>query len=220
MSARSSASKTNYKPILEDKLMTTKSTTLIHQSAMCILRLGLLSTLAAAGPLLAADIGPRDSEHEQAAPANAPAELVQIVRAATEQFIDVNAATAAGYTPAFGCVTGPDMGAMGVHYINSALVSGGQLNANEPQALIYEPVGKAMKLVGVEYITLAENWLTTHQQAPPVLEGQLLQYIGTPNRYGLPGLFELHVWAWRDNPHGAFVDWNTHVSCENNYENK
>ena len=107
------------------------------------------------------------------------------------------------------------MGAMGVHYINGALVSGGQLNATEPQALIYEPVGNAMKLVGVEYIALADNWLTAHQQAPPILEGQLLQYIGTPNRYGLPGLFELHVWAWRDNPHGAFVDWNTHVSCEN-----
>jgi hypothetical protein len=183
--------------------MTTKTTTLIHKSTMCILRLGLLSTLTAAGPLLA-----------QAAPAN----LVQIVRAATERFIDVNAATAAGYAPAFGCVTGPDMGAMGVHYINNALVSGGQLNANTPQALIYEPVGNAMKLVGVEYITLAENWLTAHQQAPPILEGQLLQYIGTPNRYSLPGLFELHVWAWRDNPHGAFVDWNTHVSCENQNE--
>ena len=192
--------------------MRTKTTTLIRKLTMCILRLGLLSTLAAAGPLLADGTGAGDSEHEQAAPAN----LVQIVREATERFIDVNAATAAGYAPAFGCVTGPDMGAMGVHYINGALVSGGTLNPNEPQALIYEPVGKAMKLVGVEYITLAENWLTSHQQAPPVLEGQLLQYIGTPNRYGLPGLFELHVWAWRDNPHGAFVDWNTHVSCENN----
>jgi len=191
--------------------MTTKTTTLIHKSTMCILRLGLLSTLAAAGPLLAAGTGGGDSD----APANATANLVQIVRQATEQFIDVNAATAAGYAPAFGCVTGPDMGAMGVHYINGALVSGGTLNANQPQALIYEPVGKAMKLVGVEYITLAENWLAANQQAPPVLEGQLLQYIGTPNRYGLPGLFELHVWAWRDNPHGAFVDWNTHVSCEN-----
>ena len=191
--------------------MTTKITTLIRKSTRCMLRLGLLSTLAAAGPLLAAGTGAGDSEQEQAAPAT----LVQIVRQATEKFIDVNAATAAGYAPAFGCVTGPDMGAMGVHYINSALVSGGQLNADQPQALIYEPVGKAMKLVGVEYITLAENWLTAHQQAPPVLEGQLLQYIGTPNRYGLPGLFELHVWAWRDNPHGAFVDWNTHVSCEN-----
>jgi hypothetical protein len=193
---------------LQGELMTTSLITLLHKSTLCILRLGLLSSLAAAGPLLAADTGGDDSE--QAAPAN----LVQIVREATEQFVDVNAATAAGYAPAFGCVTGPDMGAMGVHYINSALVSGGQLNAKDPQALIYEPVGKAMKLVGVEFIAIADPWLTAHQQAPPVLEGQLLQYIGAPNRYGLPGLFELHVWAWRDNPHGAYVDWNTHVTCE------
>lgn len=47
-----------------------------------------------------------------------------------------------------------------------------------------------------------------------VLEGQTFQFIDTPNRYGLPALFELHVWAWRDNPNGAFVDWNTHVTCE------
>jgi len=184
---------------------------LIRKSTMCILRLGLLSSLAAAGPLLAAGTGAGDSEDAQAVPAN----LVQIVREATEKFVDVNAAVAAGYEPAFGCVTGPDMGAMGVHYINGALVSGGQLNAKEPQALIYEPVGKAMKLVGVEFIAIADPWLTAHQQAPPILEGQLLQYIGTPNRYALPGLFELHVWAWRDNPHGAYVDWNTHVSCDN-----
>jgi hypothetical protein len=194
---------------LQGELMTTSLMTLLHKSTLCILRLGLLSSLAAAGPLLAADTGSDDSE--QAAPAN----LVQIVREATERFVDVNAATAAGYMPAFGCVTGPDMGAMGVHYINSALVSGGQLNAQAPQALIYEPVGKAMKLVGVEFIAIAAPWLTAHQQAPPVLEGQLLQYIGAPNRYALPGLFELHVWAWRDNPHGAYVDWNTHVTCEN-----
>jgi hypothetical protein len=190
--------------------MTTSLMTLIHKSTLCILRLGLLSSLAAAGPLLAAGTGVGDSESEQAAPAN----LVQIVREATERFVDVNAATAAGYAPAFGCVTGPDMGAMGVHYINNALVSGGLLNPKEPQALIYEPVGKAMKLVGVEFIAIAEPWLTAHQQAPPILEGQLLQYIGAPNRYALPGLFELHVWAWRDNPHGAYVDWNTHVTCE------
>ena len=191
--------------------MTTSLITLLHKSTMCTLRLGLLSALTAAGPLLAAATGGGGSEQEQTASST----LVQTVRAATERFIDVNAATAAGYAPAFGCVTGPDMGAMGVHYINNALVSGGQLNASEPQALIYEPVGKAMKLVGVEFIAIADPWLTAHQQAPPVLDGQLLQYIGTPNRYGLPGLFELHVWAWRDNPHGAFVDWNTHVSCEN-----
>jgi hypothetical protein len=194
---------------LQGEPMTTSLMTL-HKSTLCTLRLGLLSALTAAGPLLAAGPGPGGLEQQQTASST----LVQSVREATQRFADVNAATAAGYAPAFGCVTGPDMGAMGVHYINNALVSGGELNANEPQALIYEPVGKAMKLVGVEFIAIADPWLTAHQQAPPVLDGQLLQYIGAPNRYGLPGLFELHVWAWRDNPHGAFVDWNTHVTCE------
>jgi hypothetical protein len=211
LSKRSIAGSKSTQTDLQGELMTTSLMTLLHKSTLCTLRLGLLSALTAAGPLLAAGTGAGGSEQEQTASST----LVQTVRAATERFVDVNAATAAGYAPAFGCVTGPDMGAMGVHYINNALVSGGELNANEPQALIYEPVGKAMKLVGVEFIAIADPWLTAHQQAPPVLDGQLLQYIGTPNRYGLPGLFELHVWAWRDNPHGAFVDWNTHVSCEN-----
>ena len=41
------------------------------------------------------------------------------------------------------------------------------------------------------------------------------QFVSNPNRYGLPAHFELHVWAWRDNPNGAFVDWNNNVTCEN-----
>jgi len=49
---------------------------------------------------------------------------------------------------------------------------------------------------------------------PPVLEGQTFLFLDSPNRYNLPRHFELHVWAWRENPNGAFVDWNNHVSCE------
>jgi hypothetical protein len=67
--------------------------------------------------------------------------------------------------------------------------------------------------VGVEFIVDAATWLG-HHSAPPVLEGQSFQFVNAPNRYGLPAFFELHVWAWRENPHGAFVDWNTRVSCE------
>ena len=47
-----------------------------------------------------------------------------------------------------------------------------------------------------------------------MLEGQSFQYVPSPNRYGLPAHFELHVWAWRENPNGAFVDWNNNVTCE------
>lgn len=147
-----------------------------------------------------------------AAEESAAPSLVKLVRNATKQFIDVNAATAAGYGPFLGCVTGPDHGAMGVHYVNGALLNG-QLDVANPQALIYEPSDGAMQLVGVEYILFADAWLASHNNTPPVLDGQVFQFVDSPNRFNVPAFFELHVWAWRDNPQGAYVDWNNAVSC-------
>lgn len=173
--------------------------------------LALVGALAASAAFLQAV---DDGQHHHAGHgAAAPAALVQIVRTATQRFLDVNAATASEYKPAFGCVSGPEKGAMGVHYINGGLVGDGEIVADKPEALIYEPTDRGMRLVGVEYIVDAATWFKNHQ-APPMLEGQAFQYVSSPNRYGLPGFFELHVWAWRDNPNGAFVDWNTRVSCE------
>jgi hypothetical protein len=183
--------------------MTTRIPT-FGRSAIGILRLAVLISLVTATPFLAGQ-----TAHDHAA----PAKLVQIVREATRQFIDANNAGPAGYGPAFGCVSGPDHGAMGIHYINGSLVGDGEIDAEHPEALIYEPVGNKRRLVGVEYIVLADTWLASHS-APPMLEGQAFQFVGSPNRYGIPAIFELHVWAWRDNPNGAFVDWNNKVSCE------
>jgi len=142
-----------------------------------------------------------------------PAKLVSLVRQATLQYINVNAATAAKYAPFLGCISGPDQGAMGIHYVNGDLVKDGEIDGSPPEALIYEPVEGALRLVGVEYIVDAATWLKSHSGAP-VLEGQTFQFVNSPNRFGLDAFFELHVWAWRDNPNGAFVDWNTRVSCE------
>ena len=101
---------------------------------------------------------------------------------------------------------------MGIHYVNSNLLNG-TIDATQPQALIYEPQSNGqMRLVGVEFITYAAAWLEKNS-APPVLEGQVFLFIDSPNRYNLPALFELHVWAWRDNPQGYFVDWNNNVTC-------
>ncbi len=139
--------------------------------------------------------------------------LVQTVREATRQYLDVNNATADGYGPFLGCVSGSDHGAMGVHYINPSLLNG-TIDATHPQALIYEPVNGQMKLVGVEFIVDQATWLKNNNNTPPVLDGQTFLLIDAPNRYGVPApFFELHVWAWRDNPQGNFVDWNDHVSC-------
>jgi hypothetical protein len=172
----------------------------------------LLPCFAAAVTLTGINAFSQDLHHTQHDEV-APAKLVQIVRNATRQFENVNVATGAGYQPMFGCVSGPDHGAMGVHYINGVLVGDGQVEATKPEALIYEPTKNGMKLVGVEFIVDAATWLKSHT-APPMLEGQAFQFVNAPNRYGIPAFFELHVWAWRQNPKGAFVDWNNRVSCE------
>src|SRR5262245_9549715 len=43
--------------------------------------------------------------------------LIKVVRQATERFQDVTVAEAAGYSLQFGCVTGSDSGAMGMHFV-------------------------------------------------------------------------------------------------------
>ena len=193
----------------------TMTKTLILSLKTRILYLTLLSSITAAAPLIGADnAAAKESEQAHTGHAQAnPAKLVQLVRDATRQFVDVNAATAAGYQPFLGCVSGPDHGAMGNHYVNGALVGDGELDASRPEVLIYEASDGGLQLVGVEFVVFADTWLAHHDSAP-VLEGQSFQFVSSPNRYGLPAHFELHVWAWRDNPNGAFVDWNNQVSCE------
>jgi len=175
--------------------------------------LGFLPIVSAAlffTPGLSSKLVAEESEHAHHA---SPPALVQAVREATLQYIDVNNATANGYGPFLGCVSGPDHGAMGIHYVNGGLVGDGEIDASHPEALIYEPRHGELRLVGVEFIVDAATWLKNHP-APPVLEGQTFLLVTSPNRYNLPPFFELHVWAWRDNPQGSFVDWNNKVSCD------
>jgi hypothetical protein len=191
--------------------MTTRITSLMSKSTTSMLRLALLSSLVTAAPLFAADdAATKHSAHEQPVPAT----LVQLVRAGTKQYINVNNATAAGYGPFLGCVAGTDHGAMGVHYVNGTLLGNLTLDPSQPQALIYEPNDGKMTLVGVEFILDSASWLAANNNIPPVLDGQVFNFVGAPNRFAINSFFELHVWAWRDNPQGSFVDWNNGVTCD------
>jgi hypothetical protein len=138
--------------------------------------------------------------------------LVDEVRRATERFKDAAAAEAAGYGLFHGCVSGSEGGAMGVHFVNGDLVGDGQIDPAQPEALMYEWRDGRFRLVGVEYVVIAEAWNAANA-APPVLKGQLFTYSGSPNRYGIPAFYALHVWAWKHNPDGVFADWNSRVSC-------
>ena len=139
--------------------------------------------------------------------------LVETVRQVTEPFKDVNAADAAGYKLLHGCVSGPQEGAMGIHFANGDLVGDGVLDAAHPEALLYEARDGTLRLLGVEYIVMAEAW-DANNQAPPVLLGQMFNYVSSPNRFRLPAFYELHVWASKHNPRGVFADFNPRVSCE------
>ena len=131
--------------------------------------------------------------------------LTEHVRAANDRFKDVAVAVSEGYAP-IPCASGVDGGAMGIHYVNAKLISTEAVDIKHPQAVMYEPKpdGK-LELVAVEYITL---------KGPASLGGQLFNFNGAPNRYGLDPFYELHVWAWKANPRGAFADMNPAVTCE------
>jgi len=147
--------------------------------------------------------------------------LLQIVRNSTARFKSVMAAESEGYHLAFGCVSGPDSGAMGLHYVNMPLVGNPPMTANgepdptQPQIVIYEPIPDGrLHLIGADYLILADSWDKAHpSQGAPQMMGQLFHYFEAPNRFGLPAFYTLHVWAWKDNPNGAFVNWHPNVSC-------
>jgi hypothetical protein len=182
----------------------------------------LLSALVLMGPSPARAAAQEGHGHGQAArQAEQTAEqrgqagaFVKIVREATERFKDVAAAEAEGYGLQFGCVSGPDAGAMGMHFVNFPLVGDGEVDATRPEIVIYEPLPNGrLRLIGADYLVLADQWNAKHE-APPQLMGQLFHLFEAPNRFGLPAFYTLHVWAWKESPAGTFVNWHPKVSCD------
>jgi hypothetical protein len=117
----------------------------------------------------------------------------------------VDAATAAGYAAASGCVENELEGAMGYHHQNEALLDD-RLEAERPEMLVYErlPDGD-YRLNGVEYIVP----FSAHpaDREPPTVMGQALK--PAPSL----GIWYRHVWVWLENPSGLFADWHPGVHC-------
>ena len=156
----------------------------------------------------------RTAQNQQ--PTAAQGELLKVVREDTAKYKDVSVAEADGYALLFGCVSGPDSGAMGLHFVNLNLVASGVVDATRPQIVIYEPMPDGhLQLIGADFLVIASDWDKAHPgQGAPQLMGQLFHYFESPNRFGLPAFYTLHVWAWKENPNGAFVNWHPNVSCQ------
>ena len=121
----------------------------------------------------------------------------------------------AGYELIFGCVSGGDFGAMGMHFLNGSFLDG-EINVDKPEILLYEPLPNGrIRLTGADYLVDKKAWESNpDHKGPPELFGQLFHLFDSPNRFGLDPFYTLHVWAWKDNPVGTFSNWNPNVSCD------
>lgn len=150
-----------------------------------------------------------DASHQIRDGSDVSEQLAQ-VREATAAFNDVSRAEDAGYHLHEECVVGPpNLGNMGYHAENPGLVGDGEVDATQPEALVYEPHGpnENLELVAVEYIALASN-----VSGPPTLFGETF-VDHTEFTHGLPPHYELHAWIWTHNPNGTFAQWNPRVTC-------
>jgi len=182
-------------------------------------------SLAACAALTAALAAPWPAAAHDDETKLAPGAQAQIaeVRRATARFHDIRVAldpALGGYGPqpvqdlaGNICIDEPGKGAMGVHYVNGALLTP-FLDPLKPQALMYEPKPGGMpRLVGVEYIVFKSVWEAQFPGTTPRLFGRKFHEMGADNRYGLPPFYELHLWLWQPNRSGMFNDWNPAVRC-------
>ena len=146
---------------------------------------------------------------------------IDALRKAMEKYKDYTVAVRDLYLSTVGCVhySGekiPDhmvyaKGAMGVHFAN--LTIKGPPDPMRPNVLVYEPVGKELKLVAVEWLVP----VTPDTKEAPTLFGH--KFMGPMEGHEplIPKEFvhyDLHAWLFKDNPLGMFEATNPKVSCK------
>src|SRR4029453_8464826 len=146
---------------------------------------------------------------------------LEALRKSLEKYQDYKVAVRDLYLSTVGCVhyAGEKIphhmeypkGAMGVHFVN--LTVQGAPDPMKPNVLIYEPVGKELRLVAVEWLVP----LTADTTQRPSLFGQ--PFMG-PMEGHEPLIpkdyvhYDLHAWLFKNNPLGMFAPTNPDVSCK------
>lgn len=137
-----------------------------------------------------------------------------LIRKATKQFRDVDAALAAGYLPTEECAELPGVGGMGYHFVKPVLTMDTVADPTMPETLLYNMTKDGRwRLDAVEYFVAdADQDLTTDADRPSLLghafDGPMPGHGG-----GMPVHYDLHVWLYHHNPLGELSAWNPAVSC-------
>ena len=147
---------------------------------------------------------------------------LQRAREALDKYRDPVVAVHDGYWSTVGCVSYPKPagpgdvpsykpGSMGVHFVNFGLL-GKPLDPLKPQILVYEPVGEKLQLVAAEWFVP----ISPEVKERPRLFGQPFDGPMAGHHPLQPKAlnhYDLHVWLWKDNPHGMFAPTNPGVKC-------
>jgi hypothetical protein len=145
---------------------------------------------------------------------------LQKVRKALDKYQDPIKAVHDGYFSTLGCVEFPKPGAagqvpyarggMGVHFLNVSLL--GKMDPEQPQILVYQPVGNKMRLVAAEYFVP----LSPELKERPQLFGRAFDGPMEGHHPLMPQElkhYDLHVWLWKENPAGLFAPTNPDLKC-------
>src|SRR5688500_7454767 len=102
-------------------------------------------------------------------------EQLTAARAATAQYHNEGKALEDGFISTFQCVQVPGLGAMGVHYINPLRMMDTNVDASQPEILLFSPQNDGkMRLVGLEYyapvLSNGAPWFGGPSSPPPVVD--------------------------------------------------
>lgn len=131
------------------------------------------------------------------------------LRKATTKYHDIEVAMEDGYVQGSGCVSHPELGGMGYHFVKDYPFDG-NFDPTQPEALLYEmDQGGNMHLVGVEFIVVKDEW---EGGDIPHFGSQIFDEAFAPVPLDFDN-YQLHAWVWKGNPKGIFTMFNPNVKC-------
>ncbi|MFI5866696.1 hypothetical protein [Streptomyces sp. NPDC051546] len=180
-------------------------------SCAAAISLGLAGTLTAAVPAAHAVDGPAPDPRN----AKAMRDMATAIRV-TAKYADEREALKDGYLPhGTECMTNPfGVGAMGYHYVKEA--NWGSTDPSKPAALLYssekDEHGRRT-LQTVEWMSADRDQDMKTTDDRPTMFG--LPFDGPmPGHWtGMPKHYDLHLWAYKENPAGRFHNWNPALTC-------
>jgi hypothetical protein len=146
---------------------------------------------------------------------------IDSLRKSLDKYQDYKVAVRDLYVSTVGCVhySGEKLagymeypkGAMGIHFVNPTV--GGTPDPMKPNVLIYEPAGKKLNLVAVEWLVPLR---TNTKERPSLFDHPFMGPMEgheplIPKAYVH---YDLHAWLFKNNPLGLFAPTNPDVSCE------